>query len=349
MEESAIKLLYINSSVRALVSINQSPAGETGLSAITQPIAGSSTFFVTMLPLENEKNFAYVPYTRRVSTASGGAVFAGDGLIDLCMWPENIIELTLYPLAVFKNEESELYPSVISPFDFFISGERHTAFVYNEAFSSFAIEHSASNRLVFMSPLPFSVASAEIAFTKLYDFPVLHASGKTEEGKTFFFATSILPTFSPAICTLCESHRIEGDRISVITEGDFRQVKTTYEKKDSRLTPTSREIGWFTSEEREPSTAAEACSSLLEAVKAGAAEAAMSCLTPSLADGLTFSDLKEFFGDFALSARTISPSCGPNGFALKYFAGKNIYTAREFCVDVKQTHGAILIDNIREP
>jgi hypothetical protein len=349
MEENKIKLLYINSKVHALVNINQAPAGETGTSAITQPISGSATFFITMLPLENETNFAYLPYTRRVSLVSGGAIFSNDGLVELCIWPDNIVELTLYPQTVFKNEDAEIFPSVLSPFDFFISGERHTAFIYNEAYSIFAVEHSASNRLVFLSPLPFSAASADIAFTKLGDFPVLYAWGKTQDGKPFVYAASILPTFNTAICTLCETHQVEGSRISVITNGEFRQLKTIYERQDSRLAATAQETGWFTCEEREPSTVAEVCMSLLQAVKAGMSEAAMRCLTPSLSDGLSFSDLKEFFGDFTLISQTISPACGPNSFALKYAAGRNIYTAREFCVETKQAHGAVLIDNIREP
>ena len=44
MEETAIKLLYINSKVHALININQSPAGETGIAAVTQPIAANSSF-----------------------------------------------------------------------------------------------------------------------------------------------------------------------------------------------------------------------------------------------------------------------------------------------------------------
>lgn len=349
MEESSIKLLYINSKVHALVNINQSPAGETGLSAITQPIAGSATFFITMLPLENEKNFAYLPYTRRVSIASGGAIFSNDGLVELCLWPDNIVELTLFPQAVFKNDDAEMFPSVLSPFDFFISGERHTAFIYNEAYSSFAVEHSASSRLVFLSPLPFFVASADIAFTKLNDFPVLYAWGKTPEEKQFFYAASILPAFNTAVCTLCEAHQVEGSSISVVTDGEHRQLKTIYERKDSLLAPASQELGWFTREEKEPATTSEACASLLQAVKANMSDAAMRCLTPSLADGLSFADLKEFFGDFSLFTNTISPACGQNSIALKYAAGRNIYTAREFCVETKQLHGAVLIDNIREP
>lgn len=349
MEDNAIKLLYINSKVRALVNINQAPAGETGVTAITQPIAGSAMFFITMLPFENEKNFAYLPYTRRVSLAAGGSIFNNDGLVELCMWPDNIVEITLHPLAVYKNDESELYPSVISPFDFYISNERHTAFIYNEAYSSFAVEHSESNRLVFLSPLPFYAASADIAFIKLNDFPVLYASGKTSEGKQFIYAASIIPSFTTAVCTLCESYQIDSSRLSVITKGDFRQVKTVYGKKDSRLAPVYQETGWFTCEEKGPSTAEEACMCLLQAVKADMNEAAMRCLTPSLADGLSFSDLKEFFGDFAHFTHSISPGCGPGSIALKYAAGKHIYTAREFCVDTKQMHGAVLIDNIREP
>jgi hypothetical protein len=324
MEENAIKLLYINSKVRALVNINQAPAGETGISAITQPIAGSATFFITMLPLENEKNFAYLPYTRRISIASGGAIFDNDGLVELCIWPDNIVEVTLHPLTVYKNDESELFPSVIAPFDFYISNERHTAFIYNEAYSSFAVEHSSSSRLVFLSPLPFSVVSADIAFTKINDLPVIYASGKAVGGKPFLYAANILPSFSTAVCALCESHQIDNTRLSVVTKGDFRQIKTVYEKKDSHLAPVTQEIGWFTCQEKEPASAEEVCMCLLQAVKAGMSEAAMRCLTPTLADGLSFSDLKEFFGDFTMSAR-------------------------EFCVDTKQMHGAILIDNIREP
>jgi hypothetical protein len=349
MENNSIKLLYINSKVRALVNINQAPAGETGISAITQPIAGGATFFITMLPLENEKNFAYLPYTRRISIAGGGAIFNNDGLVELCIWPDNIVEITLYPLSVYKTDEAELYPSVISPFDFYISGERHTAFIYNEVYSSFAVEHSSSGRLVFLSPLPFSVASADIVFAKLNEFPVLYASGKTSEGKSFFYAASILPSFSTAICTLCESYQVDSSRLFVVTKGDFRQIKTIYEKKDSRLAPSAQEVGWFTCEEKEPASAEEVCTSLLQAVNAGMGEAAMRCLTPSLADGLSFSDLKEFFGDFTLFTHTISPACGQNSIALKYSAGKNLYTAREFCVDTKQIHGTVLIDNIREP
>ncbi len=349
MEDNAIKLLYINSKVHALVNINQAPAGETGLAAITQPIAANAMFFITMLPFENEKNFAYLPYTRRVSIAAGGTIFNNDGLVELCMWPDNIVELTLNPLAVFKNDESELYPSVIAPFDFYINSEKHTAFIYNEAYSSIAVEHSSSSRLVFMSPLPFYAASADISFTKLGDFPVLYASGKAVGGEPFIYAANILPTFSTAICTLCESYQIDGARLSVVTKGDFRQVKTIYKNKDSRLIPVSHETGWFTCPEKEPANAEEASLCLLQAIKTGMSEAAMRCLTPSLADGLSFSDLKEFFGDFSLTAHTISPACGPGSIALKYAAGKNIYNAREFCIDTKQTSGKVLIDNIREP
>ncbi len=349
MEDTTIKLLYINSKVHALVNINQSPAGETGIGAITQPIAANASFFITMLPLENEKNFVYLPYTRRVSIASGGSIFNNDGLIDICIWPDNIVELTLYPEAVYKNEEGELFPSVIAPFDFYISGERHTAFIYNEAYSSFAVEHSGSSRLVFLSPLPFYVANADINFNKLNDFPVLCASGSTTGGQSFVYAASILPSFSTGICTLCETHQIDSSSISVVTNGEFRQVKTIYEKKDSRLAAAGQEIGWYTCDTKEPSTPDEACANLLQAVKAGVPDTAMSCLTPSLADGLTFGDLKEFFGDFAFFTKTITPACAQGSIALKYSAGKNIYTAREFCVETKRVHGAVLLDNIREP
>ncbi len=349
MEDKTIKLLYINSKVHALISINQAPAGETGMGAVTQPIAANSSFFLTMLPLENDANFVYLPYTRRVSIASKGAVFDNDGLIDLCIWPDNIIELTLYPEMVYKNDELELHPTVLSPFDFYISGEKHTAFIYNEACSSFVVEHAGTNRLKFVSPLSFFAATADIGFTKFGEFPVLYVSGKTTDGENYIYAAHILPQFGTDICTVCESHSVERDAIHIVAGGDYRQEKTRWEKSGDCLAPVSVELGWFTCAARNATSTADICASLLEAVKAGKPDLAMACLTPSLAEGLSFADLKEFFGDFVSFTQTISPACGQNGIALKYSVGKNIYVAREFCIETRQSGGALFIDNIREP
>ncbi len=349
MEDKTIKLLYINSQVHALICINQAPAGETGTGAVTQPIAANSSFFITMLPLENDPNYVYLPYTRRVSIAAKGAVFSGDGLIDLCMWPDNIVELTLYPEAVYRNDETELHPAVLSPFDFYIGGERHTAFIYNEACSSLIVEHSGTNRLKFVSPLPFFVARADIGFARFGDMPVLHMTGTTTDNKRCLCAAHILPAFGLDICTVCEDSSVEAGGIVVVTNGGYRQVKTHWEKSENGLAPKRRELGWYTCAPRKAETPHDICTALLEALKADDQSAAMECLTPSLAEGLSFSDLKEFFGEFDSFTSAISPVCGQSGIALKYAVGKNLYAAREFCVETRQKDGGLLIDNIREP
>jgi hypothetical protein len=349
MEETAIKLLYINSKVHALININQSPAGETGMAAVTQPIAANSSFFVSMLPLENDSHFVYLPFTRRVSTAAKGALFDNDGLIELCMWPDNIIELTLHPAAVYRSDEAELKPAVLSPFDFYTGSEKHTAFVYNEAGSSFIVEHGATGRLKFIAPLPFLAASADIAFVRLGELPVLYAAGKTTEGAQFFYAANVLPDFSTAVCTVCAAYSVEKSSLSVVTEGEFWQVRTQYVERGGRLSPENAELGWYTCEARAPATVPELCACALQAVRANRRDAAMSCLTPSLAEDLGFNDLKEFFGDFISFTPTISPACGQSSIALKYAVGRHLFAAREFCVDTKTVNGTLLIDNIREP
>ncbi len=349
MEDQAIKLLYINSKVHALININQSPAGETGVAAVTQPIAANSSFFITMLPLENDNRFIYLPYTRRVSIAAKGSLFDNDGLIDLCMWPDNIIELTLHPAAVYRSDEEEIQPAALSPFDFYIGSERHTAFIYNEAGSSLIVEHAATGRLKFIAPLSFFAASADIAFTRLDDFPVLYATGKTADGESYIYAANVQPAFSTAVNTVCTACSIEKDSLSVVTEGDFRQVRTQYAKRGDILAPVNTGIGWYTCEPRPAAAAAEICACLLQAVRADMRDAAMECLTPSLSEDLSFDDLKEFFGDFVNFTQTISPACGQNSIALKYSAGRHLYAAREFCVDTKPSGSGVLIDNIREP
>lgn len=343
-----IKLLYITSKIRALISINQSPVGETGEGAITQ-IASGTNFFISMAPLENEKNFAYLPYTRKISTVSPGSVSANDGLAEICFWPGNIIEITLNPLIVYKNDYSEFLPSVISPYDFTVKAEKYTAYVYNEVFSSLAVENSEAKRLAFFCPLPFSVLSADISLEKTGESPFLIAAGETAEKKRFVYAAKTSPVFSTAVCTLCESYRAGGGKIEVVKEGIYMQEKTVYEMRDNGLFEVSSEPGWFTSGEKRPSSPDEVIKTLVQAVASGSAHTAMRCLTPSLGEGLSFGDLKEFFGDYIRVVDTINPACVRGSIALKYAAGKNVYTAREFCVDTKPLRDTFLIDNIREP
>ena len=349
MEDNTIKLLYINSKVRALISINQVPAGETGAGAVTQPVSANASFFISMLPLENERDFVYLPYTRRVSLGGGGSVEAGDGLAEICVWPENIVEVTLHPLTVYRSGSLEFAPSVLSPYEFYLGAERFTAFIYNEAYSSFAVEHSPSGRLKFISPLPFTVAQAQINFTKIEEHPLLLASGKTTDGDAFVYASELLPGFRTTICGVCLSHSVERGGLTVVRQGAFYEEKARYERRGEELQCAGTEIGWFSGAQREPTTPREVCEALMQAVEAGAQAAALRCLTSSLAEGLSFEDLREFFGDFKQVSQAISPACGQSGFALKYVAGENRFTAREFCVETRQEKGAVRIDNIREP
>jgi hypothetical protein len=348
MDDNAIKLLYINSPVHALVSINQVPAGETGVAAITQPVGAGASFFISMLPLESEPGFVYLPYTRRISLSSGG-VDSGDGLAELCTWPENIVEVTLHPLAVYRYESKELAPSILCPYDFYLGAERFTAFVYNEAYSSFAVEHAQTGRVKFIAPLPFSVAQVQINFTKIDEHPLLLASGKTMQGEPFVYAAEPVPEFRTVVCESCLAHSIERSALIVVRQGVFFEERARYEKRGEHLQQAGAEIGWFAGAAREPASPREACDALVQAVQAGAQGPAMRCLTPSLAEGLTFEDLREFFGDFVQAAPAISPACSQSGFALKYAAAAHRFTAREFVVETRQEKGALRIDNIREP
>ena len=349
MDDNTIKLLYINSPVRALISINQVPAGETGAGAVTQPVGAGASFFVGMLPLESEPGYTYLPYTRRISLAAGGSVEACDGLAEICIWPENIVEVTLHPLAVYRYEARELSPSLLCPYDFYLGAERYTAFIYNEAYSSFAVEHSPSGRLKFIAPLPFAVTQVQINFVKMEEHPLLLASGKTASGEAFVYAAELLPAFRTAVCELCLLHGLERSGLFVVKQGGFCEEKIRFERSGDHLQRLSTEVGWFSGEAREPATAKEACDALVQAVAAGAEAAAMRCMTPSLAEGLGFEDLKEFFGDFTEATQAISPACSSGGFALKYASGSHRYTAREFVVETRQEKGAMRIDNIREP
>ena len=68
--------------------------------------------------------------------------------------PKNIVEVTLHPLAVYRYEAKELAPAILCPYDFYLGAERFTAFIYNEAYSSFAVEHAQTGRVKFIAPAP---------------------------------------------------------------------------------------------------------------------------------------------------------------------------------------------------
>lgn len=348
MNDNDLRLLYINSSMHALVSINQTPVGQTGYSTISQPIADNTDFFITVQPLKSATGFIYIPYTRRVSISQDADVFADDGLIEICIWPDRIIELKLLPLSVYKSQPGEILPSVMAPFEFYISGERHTAFIYNEAGSSFAIEHSGTGRLKYIYPLPFGVRSADVSLAKLGEYPMLLATGKTLDNETYLFVAGILPTFRNQICMLCESFDTGLSAIDVITNEKFGQKKTSYTVQNSKLVPVSSELGWFTRDTTLPSTEEQACLNLLQTVKMNLPSRALECLSPSLAEGLEFTDLRTFFGDFESVEKTLLPSGKDYSFALKYKQKNGVYTSRVFSVETIDSHGRKLIDNITE-
>lgn len=347
MQDHDLRLLYINSDVHALISINQTPIGQTGATAVSQPIANETDFFVSMQPLQFETGLAYLPYTRRISLGSS-TIFSNDGLVRLCFWPDRIAELKLEPLSVYKNQLGEIIPGVLSPFEFFISGERHTAFIYNEAGSSFAVEHSGTNRLKYIYPLPFYVKTAEITLVKLGDYPVLYASGKTANDRTYFVAVGILPTFRKQICTYCDSFDVGTGSISVVTNEHFGQQKTTYAVKDGILDIVDTQLGWFTKDTQQPTTDDQICQALLLAMKTNQPETALECLTSELKEGLSFPDLADFFGNFESSSKPLMPSSEGYSFALLYRQSENIYRARVFALETKDSHGRRLIDNISE-
>ena len=156
------------------------------------------------------------------------------------------------------------------------------------------------------------------------------ASGKTAEGQPFVYAVEPVPAFRAAVCETCLSHSVERSALVVVRQGGFYEERVRYVRRDDHLQCAGTEIGWFVDASREPVSPREACDALVQAVGAGAQDAAMHCLTPSLAEGLGFEDLKEFFGDFLQAAPAISPACSQSGFALKYAAGAHRFTAREF-------------------
>ena len=348
MQDNELKLLYITSDTDALISINHTPVGQTGSSAISLPIGCEHDFFLSMQPLSFKAGFVCLPYTRRISLASGGRVYSEDDLISICFWPQNIAELNLKPLSVYRNSPGEIIPAVLGPFEFFISGEKHTAFIYNEAGSSFAVEHSGTNRLKYIYPLPFSVKTAEITLSKLAEYPLLCASGQTTDENTYLFAAGILPVFSKQICTYCDSFDINSNSVSVITAESFGQKKTTYTVKNSSLSAAETALGWFTKASQSPSSENQAVSAMLLAVKTGNSQAALDCLTPGLKNGLSYSDLKDFFGSFDSFAPSILPSGKNHGFALKYKQTDSVYNARAFSAETVVSDGKTLIDNITE-
>ena len=355
MQNKALPLLYIRSPYKGLVKINESPAGETGTYSITTPLSPGSPVFIAFSPLENEPGFILLPFTRKISLLGEKVTITqNDGLVRICIWPDNVYELTLIPPALPVQPNTDIYPKVVTSFDFYIRAQPYTAFLYKDTAYTFAVEDANSRHLVFAHPLTLPVETAEIAVQRVSGLPIICVSGTTKKNDHYVVFVNVRPEFSVAAETVCLSYKISEREAEIVTKNgtSLFETKQIFTMRDNRLA-LYKKTSLFGGRGQAQLTAMEIIVNFIDAVHLNQRDTALSFLTPSLKEGLAFDALIDFFGDFSCISEPLTTVAGDRQdttVALKYDSSDHVQIARMFCFDMYTAkNGLQLVDNIREP
>jgi len=347
MEYSTLPLIYIDSKIKGLVKINESPTGETGETPIITPYSGTRGFIISFAPLENIEGKLYLPFSRKIEISTDEVIFKEDGLVKHCKWPENIYSFELYPAYIEYAGYSTTFASVIEDFDFYVGGVPHCAFVYEEMSYYIGIENSSSKRLVFAGNIDFTIRNADITLYKYHDNPFLMITGETKTSEDYIIVIGLKPHFEIHLSKACKKVSVKGNIIeteeSLVDEVFVTKeytIKTNGVEKEKRVR--------FNENLKKDKSSIVAC--FFEMVKAKDSEC-MELLSASLKSETSFNDILEYFGDFYDFEKPLSNlDLKENMMALKYAETENKQVARVFAFDIrKQRDENFKIDNIYEP
>jgi hypothetical protein len=351
MEENMLPLMYISSEYKGLVKINESVAGETGSSVITTPVTPNGTFYLSFYPLENPRGRMLMPFTRRMSIGKNMELLADDLCMEVCVWPDNIYEVDLKPPFYFMPSTEEVYYSELVFFEFTMGSRQYAAAVVRDFNCYVLIEDAVRKRTVYACPLPFEVESAKMSLNRIGETPYLLADGACEKG-AYVLMVALKPEMKLVACETCDAYEAgpEGVRVSgMFGRNEYKTARHYGLAEDGGICLLKEEPEIAGKAEK---TDEDTVKEFLFCMKNNMQERAMEYLSLSLKDGLGYSDLKEFFGEFEATAAplTVSRDCRDTVYALKYRTSGNIYNARLFCFDLYAARdGRYLIDNIKEP
>ncbi len=324
-------------SVPCVLMVNGTLCGTSADSPVL-PVSPNGTVFITCLPLAHSGNTICLPHTVSLPLHQGlpnGPVYG----CKLYIYTSGAMDVELKPV-VYQQEKEEA-PYTVSRATFSHSGHTHAATLYYDSGWHVAIEETGKDLLLLCQPVHDLVEGRVQAISCFTSSDILVA-GRGEHGPRSILFSPIggryaLVADEEAICT------VEG-RAATFTQ-PLRDVSShekrfTYSLQGDNIVQGDPSYGHFSAKPGQLASPSLVCAALCEAVSLSQLDEALSYMTQDLKQGMTLSDLVEFFGEFEKVYEVEGQ--GPYTVYLAYALSENVYHVQGYRFEMQ----GMLVANI---
>jgi hypothetical protein len=335
-----VPALIIYADTPSLIEVNTQPVGEASpASHIALPVSDSGDYYITAAPLYDSEDMRRYSITRKLSLEEGAARASVTKDFMVCSWPGGIYELNLSP--------GKLPASAPAPFPYTVEtlnwatgqGELVLTLYYEQGLKLLAEKEGAPTASYALG----EGRSGELGLVEEEDARFALIQARMEDCERMILLDESLNTVLD-ISGSCV--RFAGGRVELITKlgtGRRHETRSCFDYADGEFLEGETEVGFFTHAYEPPETHEELAVAFSEAVREGFREEAMGYLTPALAKGLSFPDVKEFFGDFSCCRAPVYSDEG-RLMGLIYDGNGGVLNAKLFRFE----YDGMLISNIEE-
>lgn len=328
-----VPLLVVQSSVAAAVEVNGRFVGEIDSDhpAVSLPVSHTGSVYVSLLPLSGSHEIQLFSITRKLVFKNGELVLPGNTEgIKICRWPGGVFVMEMEP-GKLEAATPYSFPFTITSLEW-LEGVTSTLFYENglhllleDAEDKLLLGRTVATQARNGTLLPRTTPGGEALLFVLINEP---------EGERLLCVMQAQGTYSIVFEHVAQSFSISDDgRIHCVTRLNTHlkhEQRSVYALSGSEYALASSEPARRT---RRPVAREDVVIAFTEAVRNRFENEALSYLTPDLKEALTFSDIKEFIGEFEKWARPLygtppEENCVFMGICSQ--SGDNIYDARMF-------------------
>jgi len=299
---------------------------------LSLPLSDTGEYYIGVTPLCS-RGERYYSVMRKISFVEGRLQMPPQSDLDVYAWPGGVYEIVLEP-GMLEQPKPQVFPYTISQLAL---PDAHLATLYYDNGLCFAIEEGRS--MLYGT----RIDSAAVGTLRRTQNGLLAVQADLDGGKSMLLIVN--SSGRELLRVQGETVQFEQNRAVCIERLDTAQGherRTVYRLQNAGFAQTESEVGFFTHECEPPADEFLLMRALCEAVREGFEEEALSYLTPSLREGLTFDALREFFGSFAHCRRPLIDDPGLIGLCCE--AQSRVHDVRLFSFSTKQG----LIDDIAE-
>jgi len=261
------------------------------------PVSPNGTVFITCLPISHGDSAAYLPLTVQFTLKDGlpnSPIFNSK----LFLYNNNIIDVWLFPQSLPYPQPGR-QPFSSSRTLFTHQGRPHNATLYQDNGWRVAIEDIGRDMLLICHHIR-DFEEGKVQAVNCFSPSDVHVTGKGPNGPRSLLFTPIRGRYAlfadeDAYSTVANHTLICTKPLNDTAGHEMQYTLTLYEEKLNRSAPI---FGHYVAKSNPIDSPALVCKALCESLALSLQEEAFSYLSPELKEGMTMTDLFEFFGQF---------------------------------------------------